>query len=829
VDRYIDPTKTEEMLPPNVIETQTSGSVKRFGVKLRYNGCPLRIGSAYCTPEDANKVVCVFRDCIQADSEGNLFFAPYVLKKYKDLYVNRYLPFTTKKNCIQVVNYLSKWLRDWKKKKTTGKKKKKKRKSKNKRVDARVHVGKAKTTDFRESFFKFAAAVENTSGNNKQLLKQVENEVLDPAIDKMTNIVSGALSANGLNQMGERSNDGYTVHGWQNHSLEVLFTVKRLLNLNNNVPLNSGPSSSQSSSTEDAENDSNSPSFASDADNFEHLDDSLGYLNNGHDFVSYFDVVSELRIESLVPNSIVKYATEQHNPNCYSLITINGIWDNNFTLHGALQKINGETGLVLEEKTMDILSQSGSNGTTANFMVDLNDCEISKYKFKLIARDLLLSKTVESNEVDFEIKGAAHSSNKGLKMSKNKNGDNSGDNGSNNDNNNNFYGSNNNSSSDDYKRYEFKKNESSGPNGNKRGKQQDALSTDIELGTSKSNLADLLPKEALPLLKFSKKFGNALVMPISILLVALCFPNSTRGSTFKTDQHLQSSYSFVEKIGITDLSIRACSVFTDEAICSDKISYLSTNSFGSPLEYGLDDYYVKVRDSMPFASRFGSFVALLLPLSSYFLLLNYFNRPYERDRMSSQCTIFLTIAEILYYFFEGYSMIFSLCPLVSIVLIYAMEGFISRFWSVATYAKYRLEYHIFYTFVLFLCHLTIRPWVVKHYGHSIITDLPIVTTTFAPVCQRMFGQNLPVLIAVKKGPVLLKWLPCLAIFSLILSFATATSINNLNAQTIFQLWPYYFAPYFVAFSVATVIKCLRIPTLLQFVLEENSQFLEWYC
>ena len=76
-------------LPPNVIGTQLTGKVKRFGVKLRYNGCPLRIGSAYCTPEDASKVASVFRDCIQIDSKGNLFFAQDVLNKYRDLYVIR--------------------------------------------------------------------------------------------------------------------------------------------------------------------------------------------------------------------------------------------------------------------------------------------------------------------------------------------------------------------------------------------------------------------------------------------------------------------------------------------------------------------------------------------------------------------------------------------------------------------------------------------------------------------------------------------------------------------------------------------------------------------
>ena len=92
-------------LPPNVIGTQLTGKVKRFGVKLRYNGCPLRIGSAYCTPEDANKVASAFRDCIQIDSKGNLFFAQDVLNKYTDLYVNRYLPFTRTKNRSRVVTF----------------------------------------------------------------------------------------------------------------------------------------------------------------------------------------------------------------------------------------------------------------------------------------------------------------------------------------------------------------------------------------------------------------------------------------------------------------------------------------------------------------------------------------------------------------------------------------------------------------------------------------------------------------------------------------------------------------------------------------------------
>ena len=96
-------------------------------------------------------------------------------------------------------------------------------------------------------------------------------------------------------------------------------------------------------------------------------------------------------------------------------------------------------------------------------------------------------------------------------------------------------------------------------------------------------------------------------------------------------------------------------------------------------------------------------------------------------------------------------MMFSLSHVASIALIFAMESYIIRSWSVETYAKYRLEYCTVFTFVLFLCHLTIRPWVVKHYGKYGVADLPIVTMTFAPVSQRMFAQNLPVLIGVRES------------------------------------------------------------------------------
>ena len=237
-------------LPPNVIGTQLTGKVKRFGVKLRYNGCPLRIGSAYCTPEDASKVASVFRDCVQIDSKGNLFFAQDVLNKYRDLYVNRYLPFTrTKKShssCpifIEMAKRLEKEIKE---------KEKKRRKSKNK--DSNVPIDKTKTTNLsiqdkttssKSELKSFAAAVWNTGGHGKQQVQREVNELMgaSPAITNMMSIIKTVFSVNGMNHMGERHCDGYTVHSWQNETLEVSVSVRPLLHLNNNIPSNTSVSS----------------------------------------------------------------------------------------------------------------------------------------------------------------------------------------------------------------------------------------------------------------------------------------------------------------------------------------------------------------------------------------------------------------------------------------------------------------------------------------------------------------------------------------------------------------------------------------------------------
>ena len=102
-------------LPSNVTRTRGK-NVKRYGVKIRFKGASIRIGSAYCTPEDASVVASAFRRVANTNASGEIKFDPLLYSTYKNVYVNIYLPFTTTIDSISVCDLLTKWLNDIKKK-----------------------------------------------------------------------------------------------------------------------------------------------------------------------------------------------------------------------------------------------------------------------------------------------------------------------------------------------------------------------------------------------------------------------------------------------------------------------------------------------------------------------------------------------------------------------------------------------------------------------------------------------------------------------------------------------------------------------------------------
>ena len=102
-------------LPSNVTRTRGK-NVKRFGVKIRFNGFSLRIGSAYCTAEDASAVASAFRKVAFMNKDGEIDFHPSLHSRYNDVTVRIYLPFTTTIDTVSVADYLSKWLATMKRK-----------------------------------------------------------------------------------------------------------------------------------------------------------------------------------------------------------------------------------------------------------------------------------------------------------------------------------------------------------------------------------------------------------------------------------------------------------------------------------------------------------------------------------------------------------------------------------------------------------------------------------------------------------------------------------------------------------------------------------------
>ena len=101
-------------LPSNVTRTRSGGAVQRYGVKIRFHNLSIRIGSAYANPHDAGIVASIFKKIAYIDEKnGNMCFSKNFEKKYKGIYVNRYLPFTSTMDTVEVVQFLSNWLKEW--------------------------------------------------------------------------------------------------------------------------------------------------------------------------------------------------------------------------------------------------------------------------------------------------------------------------------------------------------------------------------------------------------------------------------------------------------------------------------------------------------------------------------------------------------------------------------------------------------------------------------------------------------------------------------------------------------------------------------------------
>ena len=828
-------------LPPNVIYTRGKGAVQRFGVKIRFHGLPLRIGSAYCSAEDASTVVSIFRQIARIGNSGDISFDEKRLKKCKDVYVNRYLPFSSTKNCISVLDFLSEWLANRRSKSSvqTGSalrdgKSKKTGKAKLSVLGKHQLSRKESTNSKLPRGGMYNSPAVNKGGGGEKVLAEhgkkppLEDELLrlndEEFHDHMVCLLDTSLEKRGFHRENNYVGVSEKRVRWKNWKHEIEFVVRTD---KDDDFVNDSSIGSYSTEEHDA---SSSSSIFSDSDR-EYLDGeekrlfALGNRLGG---------MSDIHIESLTPNKLYHSGCE-----LMVLVTINGFWDNDFISQGLLNRLHPKSGAVMEQKVVKTLFGNDNCSTTAYFALDMNKISVGKYEFKLLAKDSSHSLNTESNSVDFEVlEPKFYSSSEGYDAS-HSGGSHDGDSNSGDDSGNDFqekdHGKDSRNFSEGNSSDSFDHTGSHGAAPNEHAKMRcnthGSADNSVKLGVFdiESGLSLVYTKvrrlrsSLLPMLTTDRW-----VLAFSILSLCAFIPNSSRSTTLKTDPYLHGCFSTVETLGLTDISIKACSLFEDEAVCKNQISYLTQQGKGEIFSFGPEDYFQKVRDPWPGASLLEQFTCLLLPLSNYILLFGFPQQPYLRDRASYQYLNYLTLIEMLTRYVAGYSVYFLVSPLLALLLSIGMETYVENRWSRARYAKYRLQYRSFHVLVLFLCHFSVRPFVTKYYGKPGIENLPIVTVAFAPICQRVLAQSLPLLMATKKSPASVDWLVYLGAASLVLAFTTALSVDKFDAHTIFQLLPYYMAPYFVAFSIATAIRYFDLPRIMLEPFCRSDSLEGWY-
>ena len=277
---------------------------------------------------------------------------------------------------------------------------------------------------------------------------------------------------------------------------------------------------------------------------------------------------------------------------------------------------------------------------------------------------------------------------------------------------------------------------------------------------------------------------------------------------------LSVSAHYVEKFGITDISIKLCSYFENERLCKDKFTYLS-NMLSHASNNAPGNYFSTIREPLPYALEFEhciySWMLFFLCATANF---SAYDNPYKRDRVNCFLFYISILLEMFSWYLRGYAATFSI-PLITIgVLVYITEFYIQQNWSIETYAKYRLEYKATHTFLLELCRFSMYPWLLKNYGTHNSKAMPFLSALmFTPVSLRTMcrGYVYYLLVNTKKPfSYVLSWLPRIVVASIIVSILSAYINDSFNIFTITQLMPYILAPHLIAFFCAMLLSYFNV-------------------
>ena len=148
------------------------------------------------------------------------------------------------------------------------------------------------------------------------------------------------------------------------------------------------------------------------------------------------------------------------------------------------------------------------------------------------------------------------------------------------------------------------------------------------------------------LAKFNNLFSHLGYQQSAVFIVALAVFAAIGGSLtlLAIDERnplVSVGTRYVEKFGITDISIKLCSYFENERLCKDKFTYLS-NMLSHASNNAPGNYFSTIREPLPYALEFEhciySWMLFFLCATANF---SAYDNPYKRDRVNCSFFTFL--------------------------------------------------------------------------------------------------------------------------------------------------------------------------------------------
>ena len=451
------------------------------------------------------------------------------------------------------------------------------------------------------------------------------------------------------------------------------------------------------------------------------------------------------------------------------------------------------------------------SSSSVYFSFRLEHIPAGRYKFRL--RSANRNDMTESNAVDFEI--VSLSSNDGALAMGNDNDDGNmdSDGGSNGSNFDDF---------DDYDSYERQLDDDVDKKGDGNGLGDDFTGDDFDAMFDKDSeircqdgdadecedsrfQTQVIIKNETKESAYMKNVYTAFFSHHFLLVVTMVLmltPIMERANKDEEDSVFVYGSLLVERLGVVDLSRKACSYLLGKD-CSAHI-YSRADFSG----FRVQDYYRPTREPVPFlAAAIASAFPVVLLVRIMLWVFTFPKDLYARDQFGCRTAVMLCLLGMLRTILEGYHPIYIL-PLVGPIIVWYLcwQVFLSRYANDAKkYKKIRSAFICAYTFFTYLAFLPVREWIVMRNGISADLDKNRVPPTIAhalPSQKAFSGMLFSLLYTREKGYFPMDWIVIHIGASLFLSMASACAHELSKEDGTFdgvilnccQIFPYYLGP-----------------------------------